>query len=358
MPRALHREVHFIVENLVVPRAWRVGRSTIRPKGSLLRRLDNHLQPSMTTTGRWIVEEYRRELGASEWATIGIPMLVPDGKIDESIIDAARELARDTIAVLRFFQRRLVPYFSLEYQTFGLDVDIGSVLETRWVTDRRGAYAASGWKRHGVIGGWTFTPAHLATYASDARFAYLDAALRASVGDEWQGRFLTALRTMNIATIRERPSIRIMLLATALEAFLGDAYKRGRSARGRGDQLARRAAYLSCGGEPGGPGLHRPGGRLACGILTTTSDPRDDPTLYWKAAGIWGCSEYGDVRGLYEDRNAALHGAAVGFDQRAASTHQFRLDRVILEGLSWVINRRPSAITDLDREIACLPSAP
>jgi hypothetical protein len=233
VPHVVRREVSFIVENLIVPRTWRVGRARIRPAGELLRRIDARMGPKPSKTQKWLARERQQELGSSKWATIEVPILTP-GHIENAAIDGARDVARDTIAVLRFFQRRLVPYFSLEIQTFGLGADIGGVIESRWVTDRTGKYAAGGWQQHGIAGSWTFTPAHLRTYRADPRFVYLDAALRARNPDDWQGRFLTTLRTMNIATIRERPSIRIMLFATALEALLGDTFQAGGRDRRQG----------------------------------------------------------------------------------------------------------------------------
>ena len=161
---------------------------------------------------------------------------------------------------------------------------------------------------------------------------------------------------MNLATAGERPSTRIVLLATALEALLGDRFQPSASAKGRGHQLARRAAYLACGWEPGPPGLHRPGGRAACAFLMA-KDPRHDPNLHNPELRIWACSEYGDMRQLYDDRNAALHGAATGFDAGTARRHQFHLDHVVVEALSWVSQRRPISIGELDHEIVSLPAA-
>jgi hypothetical protein len=235
--------------------------------------------------------------------------------------------------------------------------DLGGVIESRWITDRRGAYAGSGWERHGVLGEWGFTHAHLRQYRADDRFAYLDTALRADPPGDWHGRMLTALRTMNIATVRERPAIRIMLYATALEALVGDPFRAGGATGGRGHLLARRAAYFACGSENDPPGLHRPARRPACEFLTRTRDPRGDARLYHPTRRVWACSDYGDMRNLYDDRNAALHGAAAGFDQRRAASHEFHLDRVVREALRWVIDRQPTSIVDLDDEIASLPAA-
>jgi hypothetical protein len=336
-----------------------VGQTTIYPPGHLLSRIDANLAERISPLPEQLVEDYRRDLLDQRWATIRIPVLAPGGKIDEPTMDLAREVARDTIAVLRLFQRARVRYVSLDRQTFGLATDIGSVVEQRWVTDAVGRYAGMGWTLHGVFGAeWRFKTADLRAYHHDPRFAYLNRALAAGDAgrDDWQRRAITAIRTMNIATVMQRPANRIVLMATSVEALLGDEFDPSRSGAG-GDQLARRAAYIWCGTDFDPRTLHRPGSRPACGLLTAKRDPKKDPRLYDRASGVWACSWYGAVRNLYDDRNAALHGSAT-FDQRAATRHEFNLDKVVLATVDWVLDRRPSSIADLDSDIAALPPDP
>jgi hypothetical protein len=351
--------VHLLVTNLMIPRPWRVGGTTLYPAGHLLASLDRHLASLDPPVPEVLVEDYRRDLRGSPWATIRVPALASGGRLDEEALDRARDAARDVVAVLRLFKRVSHRRISLERQTFGLAVDIGSVSEARWITDRAGRFTGVGWQRHGILGHWEFVPAALRAYRADPRFAYLDRAL--SKGDpdrdEWEGRLITAIRTMNVATVMQRPATRIMLLATALEALLGDKFQPGGSARGRGHQLARRSAYLWCGSDLTPPSLHRPGGRLACDLLTATGDPKKVRNLYEKAQRVWACSWYGNARELYDDRNEALHGAAAGFDGNTAAMHEFHLDGVVMAAVDWVIQRRPTSVADLDAEIGALPTA-
>lgn len=352
------RYVHFVVTNLTLSRPWRVGSTTIYPPGYLLDRLDRHLVDLDPPLPQQLADEYRRDLSDRNWSTIRVPVEARGGRVDGPIIDGARDVARDVIAVLRLFQRVRVRYVSLDRQTFGLATDIGSIVEPRWITDAVGRFASVSWERHGVLAPWTFRAADLQAYRTDPRFAYLDEALAAGDHgrDDWQGRAIAAARTMSLATIMERPAMRVILLAAALEALLGDKFTPGAKATG-GHRLARRAAYLYCGSDLPVPDLHRPGGRPACRLLTATADPRKDPSVYDREPAVWGCSWYGDMRDLYDARNAALHGAEARFDQRAASTHAFHLDAAVLSTLAWVAEIRPRSIDDLDAAIAALPTA-
>jgi hypothetical protein len=212
---------------------------------------------------------------------------------------------------------------------------------------------------HSVTESWRtgiFKTADVRAYRADPRFAYLDRALAAKAPDDWQARAITALRTMNVATVMQRPATRIILLATALEALLGDSFKLDAGATG-GHRLAKRAAYLWCGSNVQPPSLHRPGARPACGLLTASSSPRADPAMYDQAGRRWGCSWYGDMRDLYDDRNAALHGGITRFAPRATSTHEFNMDHVVLAALQWILERHPASIDDLDADIRALPVA-
>lgn len=71
-------------------------------------------------------------------------------------MDAQRQQIRDVIAVARLYQRAVVPYYSMEYQTFGLASDIDGSIEWHWRTDHRG-FRGHGGASQGVPASWTFT---------------------------------------------------------------------------------------------------------------------------------------------------------------------------------------------------------
>jgi hypothetical protein len=356
-PRGQRRRhfVHFLLTGLSARgRRWKVGQATIYPPGDLLAVIDAHVA---TTTPRWrqgLIDWYREPLDGAPWSTIAIPVLARRGPIPNELVDEARDIARDVVAVLRLFQRWRVPMADVPQQTFGLVPDIGILTEPHWVTLRRGSVVGTGWARHGTAGPWSFDAADRRAYRDDPRFAYLDRAL--AVGSErveWQTRVIRAARIASLATIMQRPSTRIVLLGTALEALLGNRFQ-ARDPGAGADRLARRAAYLWCATDMLPPQPHGIDGRPACGFLTSKKDPIKNSTLN---PGFWRCSYYGYMRDLYDDRSAALHGAELEWDHRLASQHQAHLEAVLLNAVAWIVRTSPTSIDDLDAEITSLPAA-
>jgi hypothetical protein len=348
--------VHFVVPNLVVTKPWRVGPATISPPGRVLDRAEADFAAGRL--GELTVKDYRQHLGDRQWSTIRVPGTYSLSTSDASAVDDGREIARDVIAVLRLFQRVQAPGAETDWQTFGLAMDMGSVMEPRWFTDPRGRHRGMGLQSHGVGPSWSFRSADIAAFRADPRFQFLEAALVAGDNnppDSWQARALASIRTWGLATLMQRPATRIVLLATALEGLLGNKYVPGDPATG-GHVVARRAAYIWCGYNTR-PAIkpHRPDGRPACPFLTTTTDPRRDPALY-PSRGRWACSWYGDIRTLYDDRNAAVHGADQRWDLKSARVHGWNASEVILATLGWLTETGSTAISDVDHAIRALPA--
>lgn len=359
MQRRRRMSVHFVVPNLIVTRPWRIGPTIISPPGRVLDRAE--AQHAAGRLSEMTLDDYRKHLGDRQWATIRVPGTYALSTSDASAVDAARETARDVIAILRLFQRARAPGAETDWQTFGLAMDLGSVIEPRWFTDPRGQHRGMGLQSHGVGPSWSFRSADIAAFRADPRFRFLEAALVAgddNPPDSWQARALASIRTWGLATLMQRPATRIVLLATALEGLLGNKYVPGRRATG-GHVVARRAAYIWCGQGVTQPPIeqHRPGGRAACAFLTTTTDPRRDPTLLHPTRGLWACTWYGDVRTLYDDRNAAVHGADQRWDVKTARTHAWHTSEVILATLGWITETGSAAISDVDAAIDALPAA-
>jgi hypothetical protein len=354
VPRDRSARIHFVVSNLVIPRGWRVGGLTLSPAGRLLAQLDAQIAATRKDWPDSLIDSWRQELVGSRWATIAVPVRVPapPAKLADAAVDDARNRARDVIAGLRIFQSTTTTT-NVDIQTFGLDVDIGSVIESRWLTDGLGRAIGRGWQVHGVPAHWEFTAQQLEAFARDEKFRYLDAALAAPVRTEWQRRVVVAARTRNLATVVQRPATRITLLATAVEALLGNDFAVDAQATG-GPVLAKRAAYLSCGSDVQPPNLHGPA-RLACDFLTTKGDLRTNRNLFDPQRGGWACSWYGDVRDLYDARNEALHAASDRFTHREASHFDLVFERLYVATLGWLVMRSPTALSDLDADIAALP---
>jgi hypothetical protein len=141
--------------------------------------------------------------------------------------------------------------------------------------------------------------------------------------------------------------------ATALEARGRRVQPRAKEPDGS-HQLARRAAFLWCGAELDDP--HGPN-RPACPFLTEPSDRKLTHRLAEDGRrGLhWVCSYYADLRDLYDDRNAALHGAEVRFTDKLASRHEFAVERVLLLVLGWVAATGATTLRDYEAAIAAVP---
>lgn len=358
--------VHLAIDHLVLPGPWRLGRTRLAPPRRVSGRVrakypdppgGDPLDPPgtrhRTTNGdrREVVKMFDDQ--AADRPTIAVPgMLDAKGKLPDLELERVRNEARDALAVLRWLQHLRGPFDS-SYQRFGIAGDVGWTLEPRLVTDLGGGLAGGGWSALGVGGSWEFTAADHRFYRTDPRLRWLDTALATPDAHrtDWQRRVLLALRMVAHANPAQRPQTRVVLLATALEALVGDPYAKGERATGA-HGLARRAAYWWCATDITPPDPHGPGARGRCPFLA-----REDPTRTPKVDG-WVCSYYETLRELSDDRNEALHAAQDRYPPRTANRHEFTIDRVIEQALGWLVRTGATELDELDREISALRVAP
>jgi hypothetical protein len=361
MARSRRVVVHLQVPYLVVPRRWRVGAATFWPGGSLLERLRRQGGTARRPLPPPVLDYVTDALRGNRWSTVRTDaMTTLDGRGKEDLqatVSAARDSARDSISVLTLFKLASHRYLNTEIQTFGLALDVASIREDYWVTTTRGRYLMAGSARHGTLAPWEFQPADIARYQGDPRFRLLDIALRTPDDQrtDWQRRVLAALRTLTVTNTTDRPSTRIVLAATALEALVGDEFQPDVRQNPTGShQLARRAAFLWCGAEHSNP--HGPN-RPACPFLTEPSDRRLTHRLAEDArhGQRWVCDYYADLRDLYDDRSAALHGAEVRFTDSLASRHEFTVERILLLVLEWIVATGATTLHDYEAAIATVP---
>lgn len=361
MARPRRVVVHLQVPYLVVPRPWRVGAATFWPAGALLERLRRRGGTTRGPIPSVVFEHVTDALVDSRWATVRIDVMSTvdrRGKEDlQATVAAVRDSARDSIAVLTLLKLVKARNASTARQSFGLALDVASVREDYWVTTTRGRYLMAGSARHGTIAPWEFQPADIGRYRHDPRFQLLDVALRTpdSQRTDWQRRVVSALRTFTVANTVDRPATRIVLAATVLEALVGDEFQPGVRQNPTGShQLARRAAFLWCGAEHNNP--HGPS-RPACPFLTEPSDRQLTHRLAEDArhGQEWVCDYYADLRDLYDDRSAALHGAEVRFTNKLTSRHEFTVERVLLLVLEWMAATGATTLQDYEAAIAAVP---
>jgi hypothetical protein len=335
------------VVQLKVLQACRVGRVTFRPAGWLASHANLNGADSDLATAQFL--EWAREgIEGHSASTAEVRVRWPE-KATQPTIDAAVENVRDSIAVLLLYQHARYPTLNRDVQQFGVHGDIGATAWRFTVTDgRRVLVAGHHWL--GVIGDWEFTRDDLRAFKSDPRFAYLDRALRTPPRrrTEFQRRAITAVRTCSLATPMLREQLRVVLLATALEALLSaEAAPGARREPGEFFRIAQRASYLFCGepdhrypSRPPCPYLHAKTERALIRALEDRANRGEQPV----------CSYFWHVFDLLKDRNEALHIARERFGHRRVSWHAINTEKVILYALDWVNARGAQELSELQVE--------
>lgn len=324
---------HFPVLNLKdVARPFMFGRAVFRPLGWLMNEIEAPAPDAdeVLRQLRQVFQDGARDLDCA----------TADALADTR--DEAKILVSDAVAALRLFQRRSHRFLSLDRQTFGLVGEVGSTVERHWRTTAEGGFAAGGYKVSGVIGDWVFTAEQLDAVAADPVMTFLDRCLQRAERDleQFDARILTALRLLNSATIMATPGVRIVLIASAVEALLGDDPMQERVHR-----IALRAALLTCNRDDA---VHH-GAAWPCAYFAqpTGKDLRKFMEAERKQKRHGVCSAYWKHRDIFDARNAVLHDAKLEFDHRLAEKFEGRVDTLIANVILWHVETR-GALPELD----------
>lgn len=350
-PRVDHQRyvtVHIPVPLLKLPEPLRVGRVTFRPAGWL----DGHAEqiPALGTP-RHIAASGHRHFLDPDTATAEVHVRISGGERAELAAGVeAREIVRDAAAVLRFYQVARYRRHDARRQTFGLADEVGSAMQHFWVLRGR-RFIASGSSWHGQIAPWGFGLGDAATFRADPVFAYLGAALRTTPGrrNQFERRALNAVRTYSLALLQHRVSLQVVLLATALEALLGDEpdpKDPDRTERGGYLRIAQRAAYLWCGADfndpyPGRAACFRLEAKTLSALIRAFNDrvgQGQRPV----------CTYFGSLMLLLDDRHEALHRQREQFPQQDTNTHPVTAEEVIVHCLRWIVANRATRLRQLD----------
>lgn len=323
---------HFPILQLLIPRTLKLGRVTFRPKGWLSELLASDTTDRGKNAETW--DNLKRQAEGLIWST---------ADIEDADSDAARTTVSDAVSALRLYQRYRYRYVSLESQTFGLGADIYSGVEDSWRTDGTKLIGA-GFQTHGIIGGWEFAGADVDAAAEDPLFQQLDRLLATIPGEatELDRRVLVALRMLGRSTPLLPSSLRVVQLAAALEALLGDEPPGNRTHR-----IALRAAFLTCelDGKPHGP--DRPCPYFGCWTFKQLKRGMTATAAIGRGAL---CSAYWDIRELQELRNTVLHRALTDVERPESAEGQ--VDDVLRDLLRWRRQGpRRDSIADLDRDV-------
>ena len=329
---------HLPVRNLHVERRWAVGPAVFYPHGWLRRHIEQRQERRLGNEGFAAAES--RGFSELEHATV---------RVRAREAEEAAPIARDAIAVARLFQRVVLPGWNLDTQTFGLTEDVGSPSEPNWSISTGSKARGYGWRMRGIGASWTFTRDMLRRIDGDPRFRYLCDVLDA--GDtrtELGRRILLSLRFLNRATVMVAPPIRVATQGLAIEVLLSDSVEEALMHR-----VARRAAYLTCGGRGTRHGI---GGRPACPILALPSEKKLETELRnaRRRKREAGCDWYAQTLILADARNEVMHSGREDFPKLRPATFESWIDDVILELVEWSIRTGATTVAELDREVADL----
>jgi hypothetical protein len=267
-------------------------------------------------------------------------------EVDANDLDGAVAVVRDGLDLLRVFQQTRS---NGDPPTFGLPGDV-RLTHLRYL--RLDATGGVGFSHTGGVIGADFPDGEREHWVA-ARFA--EAAELVGCADLSPGpaQLMLGVRLLSQAVLEPRPPMRLLATVIATETLLG---------RGKMYQLARRAAFLTC-GRPEGNLCGR--ARPACPFLTL--DPTNErdrgrlKTREIQARADPGarCSEWLDFVGRYDDRSGIAHGEP-GRDvpeQDADSDLHWATHWLLPAALPWLLDHRGDAVGDLDIAISQLPAA-
>ncbi len=288
-----------------------------------------------------------------------------DAALEISGPDPARtdQIADEAMALLRFTTRPHIPV-NVDAHRFGLVGEHAAGRRDRIVLfDQHPPLAAPGWK---AIGGWpefAFDEGLLSKIESDRIAAWLGPIIgtQPATRSDSERRALRAVTLLDRGFRSQDDDQRILLSSIAVEVLFS------RSDRPTNESqvmaIARRIAYLSCGG---GCGRFEP----HC-IYTETSKSQKallaDLKRLARRGKPWRCSAFLHIAtpsdaadalrfpSLFAARNEVAHEGGVDWDASTVK-HLVRVaERSVTSGSKWLAAHAGLSMADLDSEIGVLP---
>lgn len=324
------------VEGLTIPESWAVGPVQMRPASEVMLRLRGAAAAS------WQVERFEEEAEKASVTTFGE---ITAKDFDEAFDQVA--LATDVLRVLQH-----VRHYTDRLTQFGV---VGSVRRSvvHYGVLKEGK-AGYGWKSRGEAVGWAFTDTE--EWKSATAFQWAAAAIGSTTPPEAARRALIGLQLLSQALVEHRPTLKMVQLVTALEAWL--------LPRDRGTQtyrLARAVAFFGCGQHDNNLCGRS---RETCPYLALdpASSPDRQKLKRLRVVGEqppWRCSEWHRVVDWYDMRSEVVHGAGPTIEMREASNALHWAARYLAEPiLKFLSAHENEPINTLDKEIAALPAMP
>ena len=337
------------VPGLEVSQTWDVGLVRIHSAGTaadLVEEARRGLHPDLPA---WFQDHSDRTVAELERSAVA-EVEVGDG------IDGAIVVVESALAIMRAVQHIENPASASRIQTFGLPGQAASALISYFSLSDK----APGWKRAGVLGGWSFGDESHAAWTDDPAYRFLDQALKQLDGHRTplQRRALIAIELLSQAWLSWQPDTAFLSAVMALEVLLGEPGDRDKKFR-----IARRVSYLICGWLEGS---YLAGGRPACPLLALPLRARGEPgpdltrlIADIEKGKIRPCTQVFNVVGLYDARNQIVHGGSLGLTEAQESQATWFIAAWLLRPvLRWFAEHPDADLSELDKEITALPAAP
>jgi hypothetical protein len=346
-PRASSR-VLLPVPGLTVAGAWQVGPVRFLPAGAAREQVAATAPPGVRLEAPAFQSYLDDRLSVLDRFAVAE---VPGASGQED----ALAMVSDALAVVRAVQHMRNPMVGMGHQTFGLPGEVPSAVVDYVIV---GDGLTVGAARRGALAGWEFTADDHRAWVSESAFRFLDEALAASEPDRTalQARALLAVRLLSQGWLSYQPDLELLNSAIALETLLGESTDQDKKFR-----IARRVSYFSC----GWPGRLYPGtGRTACTLLSLPLSGRrrgaPGPALgrvlnNMRAGRVMRCTQFFDVCAIYDARNEIVHHGQLPADQDRPDTW-FIAAQLLGQVLAWFAAHPDSDLSDLDAEIAALPT--
>lgn len=328
-------EFSFPIEGLTVVQVMEVGPVRVRPAPDVLNDLKGELGGG--TSSAWF-EQFVAEHRAGAIA-----------QVDAEDRETAVELVVQAVDVLRVFQH--MRYGLTEVTQFGVGGDVGPRVVAYAEV---GARAGHGYLHRGDAIGWTFSEPSAWDEAASLR--EVATSIGRATPPEGHRRALIGLQLLSQAIIEPRPTLKMVEVVGALEAWLLPRHTEGQTFR-----LARAVAFFLCG---------RPEGNL-CGRDRDTcpyleldpSDAHDRKRLKaLRTRGSsppWRCSEWHQVVDWYDLRSDVVHGRGPTISMKEASSAEFWVYRYLAApAVKWLADHATDPVGELDRAFAALPPGP
>lgn len=337
------------VPGLGLNQQWDVGHVRFHPAGAASDLIEGSQGDDLLDAPDWYrsrVSNTVAELG--RWA-------VADLSVAEKIEDAIPVVA-SAVAVMRAIQHMESPMVNIRQQEFGLPGQVTSAVISYFSLT---GGAAPGWRRTGALAGWTFSEDGHARWMSDPAYRFLDEALRQPEGSRTslQRRALIGIELLSNSWLSWQPDVSFLNAAMALEVLLGEDIVTKKYL------IARRVSYFTC-GWPGQ--VYADETRTACPLMSLQLRANGTPGAELgqllsdiRAGNTRPCSQFFNVLALYKARNKIVHEGRLGLssDQENHATW-FIAARLLHRVLTWFAQHPHADLTELDAQIATLPTAP